>query len=125
MPSPRKESDVSLMIITGMASELVAMIWLRNVGTMWRMMMRMREQPASRAASTKSSSRRARKRPRTSRPKVVQPTRERITVMAKKIWVGVQSRGRAALRASQIGMVGTDCKSSIRRWITESVLPPT
>ena len=57
------------MIITGMASELVAMMWLRNVGTMWRRMMRMREQPARRAASTKSSSRRARKRPRTSRPK--------------------------------------------------------
>src|SRR6516164_3674029 len=30
IPSPRKESEVSLMINTGMASELVAMIWLRN-----------------------------------------------------------------------------------------------
>ena len=34
MPRPRNDSDVSLMIITGMASELVAMMWLRNVGTM-------------------------------------------------------------------------------------------
>ena len=31
----------------------------------------------------------------------------------------------AADSASQIGMVGTDCRSSIRRWITWSVLPPT
>ena len=34
MPRPRKESEVSLMIITGMASEEVAMMWLANVGTM-------------------------------------------------------------------------------------------
>ena len=113
------------MIITGMASDEVAMMWLTKVGTMWRRMMRMREQPASRAASTKSSSRRARKRPRTSRPSVVQPTSERITVMAKKTWIGVQSRGSAADSASQIGIVGTDCSSSMIRWITWSVLPPT
>ena len=38
--------------------------------------------------------------------------------MAKNTWIGVQSRGRAADSASQIGMVGTDCSSSISRWIT-------
>jgi hypothetical protein len=45
--------------------------------------------------------------------------------MAKNTWVGVQSRGSAADSASQIGMVGTDCSSSMIRWITWSVLPPT
>ena len=40
MPRPRKDRDVSLMIITGIASVLVAMMCDRNVGTMWRMMMR-------------------------------------------------------------------------------------
>ena len=44
--------------------------------------------------------------------------------MAKKTWSGVQSRGSAADSASQIGMVGTDCRSSMMRWITWSVLPP-
>jgi len=124
MPRPRKESEVSLMIITGIASELVAMMWLRNVGTMWRRMMRIRPQPASRAASTKSSSRKARKRPRTSRPSVVHPTSDRITVMAKNTCTGVQSRGSAADRASQIGIVGTDCNNSISRWMIRSGRPP-
>src|SRR5262245_7646240 len=84
MPRPRKESDVSLMIIAGIARVLVAMMCERNVGTMCRTMMRPRLAPASSAASTKSSSRSARNRPRTSRPSVVQPTSERITVIAKK-----------------------------------------
>ena len=113
------------MIITGIASEAVAMMWLAKVGTMWRKMIRIREHPASRAASTKSSSRSARNRPRTSRPSVVQPISDRITVMAKNTWIGVQSRGKAAANASQIGIVGTDCSNSITRWITLSVLPPT
>ncbi len=124
MPSPRKLSEVSLMIIAGMASVLVAMMWLRNVGTMWRRMIRGRPHPASSAARTKSSSRSARNRPRTSRPRVVQPTSERMTVIAKKTWIGVQSRGSAAVRASQMGMVGSDCSSSMSRWITWSAMPP-
>ena len=62
------------MIMAGMASVLVAMMWLRKVGTMCRRMMRGRLHPASSAARTKSSSRSARNRPRTSRPSVVQPT---------------------------------------------------
>ena len=41
--------------------------------------------------------------------------------MAKNTWIGVQSRGSAADSASQIGMVGTDCSSSISRWITRSI----
>ena len=36
MPSPRKLSEVSLMIITGIASVLAAMMWLVNAGTMCR-----------------------------------------------------------------------------------------
>ena len=44
--------------------------------------------------------------------------------MAKKTWIGVQSRGSAAVSASQIGMVGSDCSSSISRWITWSGMPP-
>ena len=86
--------------------------------------MRGRPHPASSAARTKSSSRSARNRLRTSRPSVVHPTRERMTVIAKKTRIGVQSRGRAAVSASQIGMVGSDWSSSIRRWITRSGSPP-
>src|SRR5207244_748397 len=52
MPRPRNDSAVSLMIRTGMASVLVAMMWLRKFGTMWRPMMRARLAPASSAAST-------------------------------------------------------------------------
>ena len=33
MPSPRKLSDVSLIIMTGIASVLVAMMWLMNAGS--------------------------------------------------------------------------------------------
>src|SRR5258707_1278281 len=70
MPRPRKESEVSLMIITGMASELGAMMWLRKVGTMWRRLIRMRQQPARRAATPKSSPRKARETARASRRRV-------------------------------------------------------
>ena len=38
--------------------------------------------------------------------------------MAKNTWMGDQSSGSAAASASQIGMVGTDRRSSMRRWIT-------
>ena len=33
-PSPRNESDVSLMMIAGIASVVAAMMWLMNDGTM-------------------------------------------------------------------------------------------
>jgi hypothetical protein len=125
MPRPRNDSEVSLMIIAGIASVLVAMMWERNVGTMCRTMIRRRLTPASSAASTKSSSRSARNRPRTSRPSVVQPTSERMTVIAKNTCWGDQSRGSAAVRASQTGIVGSDCNNSISRWITTSASPPT
>ena len=95
-----------------------------NAGTMCRVMMRKRLAPDSSAASTKSSSRRERKRPRTSRARVVQPMNARMMVMAKKTRVGGQSRGRAAVMASQIGMVGSDCRISITRWMTRSGQPP-
>src|SRR5215831_15896604 len=124
MPRPRNESDVSLMIIAGIARVLVAMMCDRNVGTMCRTMMRAWLAPASSAASTKSSSRSARNRPRTSRPSVVQPTSDRITVIAKNTCCGDQSRGSAAVSASQIGIVGNDCRSSISRWMTASARPP-
>ena len=54
-PSPRKLSDVSLMIIAGIASVVAAMMWLMNEGTMWRKMIRDLLQPRSSAAMTKSS----------------------------------------------------------------------
>ena len=44
-PRPRKESDVSLMIMAGSASVVAAMMWQRNDGTMWRKMIRIRLQP--------------------------------------------------------------------------------
>src|SRR5258707_933950 len=47
MPRPRKDSDVSLMIIAGIARVLVAMMCERNVGTMCRMMMRPRLAPGA------------------------------------------------------------------------------
>ena len=46
-------------------------------------MMRTLPAPSSTAAPTKSSSRTARKRPRTTRAMLVQPTIERITTIAK------------------------------------------
>ena len=91
---------------------------------MWRQMMRALLHPASSAATTKSSSRSERNRPRTSRPSVVQPMKARMMVMAKKTCSGRQSCGRAAVITSQIGMVGSDCSSSMRRWMTWSIHPP-
>ena len=71
------------MIITGIASVIAAMMWLLIDGSMWRNTMRIRLLPVSLAATTKSSSRSERKRPRTSRPSVVQPISARITVIAR------------------------------------------
>ena len=39
-PRPRKLSEVSARIITGMARLTAAMMWLAKDGTMWRKMMR-------------------------------------------------------------------------------------
>ena len=82
-PRPRNESDVSLMIIAGIASVVAAMMCDRNDGTMWLRMIRVRLQPASSAAITNSSSRSERNRPRTTRASSVQPMSEMMTVMAK------------------------------------------
>ena len=59
------------------------MMWERKDGIRWLTMIRVREEPQSSAAITKSSSRRERKRPRTTRASSVQPMREMIRVMAK------------------------------------------
>ena len=39
-PKPRKLSDVSAMMMPGMASVVAAMMWLRNDGSIWRNTMR-------------------------------------------------------------------------------------
>ena len=54
-PSPRKPSAVSLAIIAGSASVVVAMMWLMHEGSRWTKMIRRGGAPHSSAASTKSS----------------------------------------------------------------------
>ncbi len=66
-----------------MASVTEAMMWLANDGSMWRKMTVSSPQPSSRAAVTKSSFFKARKRPRTTRASPVQPTSDRIIVITK------------------------------------------
>ena len=66
-----------------MARVAVAMMWLLMAGTMCRRMTRFLVAPSTSEASTKSSSRSARKRPRTSRARVVQAKNDRITVIAR------------------------------------------
>ncbi len=112
------------MIIAGSARLTAAMICDRNDGTMWRKMMRMRDAPASSAAVMKSSSRSARKRPRTTRASSVQPISEMISVMAKYTCCGDQLDGTAAARPIQSGMVGTERRISMIRWMTVSTQPP-
>ena len=48
----------------------------------------------------------------------------RMIVMARNTRSGRQSCGRAAVIMSQMGMVGSDCSSSITRWMTMSIQPP-
>ena len=67
----------------GTARVSEAMMWLMNEGIMWRRMMRSSLEPEKRAAITKSSSRRERKRPRTTRASPVQPTKASRTVTMK------------------------------------------
>jgi len=91
------------------------MMWMVKVGTMWRRMMRMAEQQASRAASTKSPRAKARKDAAPVPPaERRQPTRGRITVCGENPWMGVQCAPRAPKR-QPVGMVGTDAKARIRR----------
>ena len=71
------------MIIAGSARLVAAMMWLAKEGSMWRKMIRPWLAPESSAATTKSSSRKARKRPRTTRARSVQPISEMMMVMAK------------------------------------------
>jgi hypothetical protein len=82
-PTPRKESEVSATIIVGTARVTMARIWLVSDGRIWRKISRASLEPSSRAAVTKSSSRNARNRPRTSRARLVQPSSETISVMTK------------------------------------------
>jgi hypothetical protein len=62
---------------------VAAMMWLMNEGTMWTKIVRVRVHPTSRAETTKSSSRMASNRPRTTRASSVQPSNEMMMVMAK------------------------------------------
>jgi hypothetical protein len=82
-PRPRKLNAVSEMIIAGRASVVAAMMWLMNDGTMCTKIVRISLHPTSRAETTKSSSRRARKRPRTTRASSVHASSEMMIVMAK------------------------------------------
>ena len=86
--------------------------------------MRMREAPQSSAAVMKSSSRSARKRPRTTRASSVQPISEMMMVMAKYTRCGDQLVGTAAARPIHSGMVGIERRISMMRWITVSTQPP-
>ena len=80
--------------------------------------------PATSAAVTNSSSRRASSLPRTTRASPVQPSTDRITVMAKYRCTGVHVSGIAALSASHSGMVGNERNNSMMRCTTVSVRPP-
>jgi len=66
-----------------MDNVIEVMMWLAKEGTMYRRITRISLAPSSSAAITKSSSLRARKRPRTTRAKPVQLVSDRISVMAK------------------------------------------
>jgi len=76
-------NSVSPRIIPGIANVTEAMMWLRKEGTMCRTTMRNSFEPASLAAMTKSSSRRARNLLRTTRAIPVQPISESTTVIPK------------------------------------------
>ena len=78
-----KLNAVSARIVPGIANVNEAMMWLVKDGTMWRQISRHSLDPSRRAAVTKSSVRRARNRPRTTRASPVQPMNERIMVMPK------------------------------------------
>ena len=67
----------------GIESVSVAMMWLRKEGTMWRKIIRRSLAPQKRAAITKSSSRSARKRPRTARASPVHSIMAKTSVKAK------------------------------------------
>ena len=87
-------------------------------------MTRKSEAPDRRAAVTKSSSRRARNLPRTTRPSSVQATNDRMTVMAKYSLRMLQSLGTEAASAIHSGIVGMDRVISMILWITVSAKPP-
>ena len=80
--------------------------------------------PASRAAMTKSSFRRAINRPRTVRARPVQPMKDRMMVMYRYMAVTEIPGGMAADRASHRGMLGTAEMTSMIRWIRLSIQPP-
>ena len=74
----------TVVVSTSEISE--AMMCDVSEGSMCRRMIRRSLAPSSRAAITKSSFFIARKRPRTTRPSSVQPTRDTISVMTKYCW---------------------------------------
>ena len=82
-PIPRKDSEVSAMIIAGMARVTIASRCDVIEGGMCRKIDRISLEPSRRAAVTKSSSLRAKKRPRTSRASDVHPSGETIAVTVK------------------------------------------
>ena len=91
------------------------MMWLKNDGTMCRKMIRIWLAPASSAASTKSSWRSDRNRPRTTRASSVQPTSEMMIVIAKYTCITLHADGSAAASPIHSGMVGIERTISIRR----------
>ena len=79
--------------------------------------------PDSRAATTKSSSRSDKKRPRTTRSKPAQPISDRMKVTPKYTLSGGQCAGSAALSAIKSGSDGTDISTSITRCTAISTQP--
>ena len=80
---PRNESAVSPRIIPGTARVAVAMMWLEKLGSMCLRITRGVSAPIRRAAITNSSSRSARKRPRTCLARAVHPNSDRMIVIPK------------------------------------------
>ena len=78
-----KLSAVSPRIMPGTWLLATTIRWLANAGSMWRATSRGRWQPSRVAASTNSSSRTASSLLRTTRAKPVQPSTDRISVIAK------------------------------------------
>ena len=75
------------------------------------------------AATTQSSSRSDRKRPRTTRARPAHPISDRMNVTPKYTFSGGQCAGSAALNAIKSGSDGTDNSTSITRCTAISTQP--
>ena len=123
-PMPRKLSAVSARIMLGTASVAAAMMWLMNDGSMWRKITPRAATPSRTAEVMKSSSRRERNLPRTTRAISGQPSSDRIREMKKNTFTTGQRNGSAALSPIHSGRVGMEVSTSMKRWITRSTAPP-